>query len=83
MVKLREASNSSKRKKKLWLTFSYPRICCYFIHARLEFKEEMLRKKYEEETGSLAEERMRQEAEEHRSLMEWNHQENARMLKLR
>lgn len=43
----------------------------------------MLRKKYEEETGSLAEERARQEAEEHRTLMEWNNQENARQLKLR
>ncbi|TWW72511.1 28S ribosomal protein S26, mitochondrial [Takifugu flavidus] len=50
---------------------------------RLEFKEEMLRKKYEEETGCLAEERTRQEAEEHRSLMDWNHQENVRLLKLR
>lgn len=50
---------------------------------RLEFKEEMLRKKYEEETGSLAEERARQEAEEHRSLMAFNNEENLRMLKLR
>lgn len=50
---------------------------------RLEFKEEMLRKKYEEETGSLAEERARQEAEEHRTLMAFNDQENLRMLKLR
>ncbi|KAM6968726.1 small ribosomal subunit protein mS26 [Tautogolabrus adspersus] len=50
---------------------------------RLEFKEEVLRKKYEEETGSLAEERARQEAEEHRALMAWNDQENQRLLKLR
>lgn len=50
---------------------------------RLEFKEEVLRKKYEEETGSLAEERARQEAEEHRALMAWNNQENARLLELR
>lgn len=49
----------------------------------LEFKEEVLRKKYEEETGSLAEERARQEAEEHRALMAWNDQENQRLLKLR
>lgn len=49
----------------------------------LEFKEEVLRKKYEEETGSLAEERARQEAEEHRALMAWNNQENLRLLKLR
>lgn len=49
----------------------------------LEFKEEVLRKKYEEETGSLAEERARQEAEEHRALMAWNKQENLRLLKLR
>lgn len=50
---------------------------------RLEFKEEVLRRKYEEETGSLAEERARQEKEEHRSLMAWNDQENQRLLKLR
>ncbi|XP_070835615.1 small ribosomal subunit protein mS26 [Chaetodon trifascialis] len=50
---------------------------------RLEFKEEVLRKKYEEETGSLAEERARQEAEEHSALMAWNNQENLRLLKLR
>ncbi|KAF3700812.1 28S ribosomal protein S26, mitochondrial [Channa argus] len=50
---------------------------------RLEFKEEVLRKKYEEETGSLAEERARQEAEEHRALMAWNNEENLRMLKVR
>lgn len=43
----------------------------------------MLRKKYEEETGYLAEEKQRQETEEHRALMEWNKQENARLLKLR
>uniref|UniRef100_A0A673YD64 Small ribosomal subunit protein mS26 n=1 Tax=Salmo trutta TaxID=8032 RepID=A0A673YD64_SALTR len=50
---------------------------------RLEFKEEMLRKRYEEEVGSLAEERAKQEAEEHRSLMTWNQEENLRMLKIR
>lgn len=50
---------------------------------RLEFKEELLRKKYEEETGSLAEERARQEAEEHRALMAWNNQENLRLLQVR
>uniref|UniRef100_UPI0037E7FD1F small ribosomal subunit protein mS26 n=1 Tax=Semicossyphus pulcher TaxID=241346 RepID=UPI0037E7FD1F len=50
---------------------------------RLEFKEEVLRKKYEEETGSLAEERARQDAEEHRALMAWNDQENQGLLKLR
>ncbi|XP_023148121.1 28S ribosomal protein S26, mitochondrial [Amphiprion ocellaris] len=50
---------------------------------RLEFKEEVLRKRYEEETGSRAEERARQEAEEHQALMAWNDQENLRLLKLR
>ncbi|XP_068194597.1 small ribosomal subunit protein mS26 [Antennarius striatus] len=50
---------------------------------RLEFKEEMLREKYDEETGSLAEEKMRQEAKEHRVLMAWNEEENRRLLKLR
>lgn len=47
---------------------------------RMQFKEEVLRKKYEEETGSQAEERARQEAEEHRALMAWNHQENLQQL---
>uniref|UniRef100_A0AAQ4R397 Small ribosomal subunit protein mS26 n=1 Tax=Gasterosteus aculeatus aculeatus TaxID=481459 RepID=A0AAQ4R397_GASAC len=42
---------------------------------RLEFKEEVLRKKYEEETGSMA--------EEHRALMVFNDQENLRMLQQR
>lgn len=50
---------------------------------RMEFKEEMLRKRYEEETGSLAEERAKQEAEEHRSLMAWNDAENLRLRKIR
>ncbi|KAL6106008.1 mrps26 [Pungitius sinensis] len=50
---------------------------------RLEFKEEVLRKKYEEETGSMAEERSRQEAEEHRALMAFNDQENLRLLQRR
>ncbi|KAM4723789.1 small ribosomal subunit protein mS26 [Anableps anableps] len=50
---------------------------------RLEFKEEVLRKKYEEEMGSQAEERARQEEEEHRALMDWNNQENLRILKAR
>ncbi|XP_017576930.1 28S ribosomal protein S26, mitochondrial [Pygocentrus nattereri] len=50
---------------------------------RMEFKEEMLRKRYEEETGSLAEERAKQEAEEHRSLMAWNEAENLRLRKIR
>lgn len=43
----------------------------------------MLRKRYEEETGSLAEERAKQEAEEHRSLMAWNDAENLRLRKIR
>ncbi|XP_062851168.1 28S ribosomal protein S26, mitochondrial [Trichomycterus rosablanca] len=50
---------------------------------RLQFKEEMLRKRYEEETGSLAEERAKLEAEEHRSLMAWNDTENLRLCKIR
>lgn len=55
----------------------------FFMCVSLEFKEEVLRKKYEEETGSQAEERARQEAEEHRALMGWNNEENLRMLKAR
>ncbi|KAI4891243.1 hypothetical protein NFI96_034648 [Prochilodus magdalenae] len=50
---------------------------------RMQFKEEMLRKRYEEETGSLAEERAKQEADEHRSLMAWNDAENLRLRKIR
>ncbi|XP_076155991.1 small ribosomal subunit protein mS26 [Alosa pseudoharengus] len=50
---------------------------------RMQFKEEMLRRRYDEETGSLAEERAKQEAEEHRALMEWNNQENERLRKIR
>ncbi|XP_053191364.1 28S ribosomal protein S26, mitochondrial [Scomber japonicus] len=50
---------------------------------RMEFKEEVLRRKYEEETGSMAEEKAQQEAEEHRALMAWNKEENLRLLALR
>ncbi|XP_029943064.1 small ribosomal subunit protein mS26 [Salarias fasciatus] len=50
---------------------------------RMQFKEEVLRRKYEEETGSQAEERARQEAEEHRALMAWNREENRRQLSSR
>uniref|UniRef100_A0A3Q3IIM4 Small ribosomal subunit protein mS26 n=1 Tax=Monopterus albus TaxID=43700 RepID=A0A3Q3IIM4_MONAL len=50
---------------------------------RLEFKEEMLRKRYDEEIGSMAKQRAKQEAEEHHALMTWNKQENLRMLKVR
>ncbi|XP_016123943.1 28S ribosomal protein S26, mitochondrial-like [Sinocyclocheilus grahami] len=50
---------------------------------RLEFKEQMLRKKYEEEVGSVAEERTKREAEEHRSLMALNDAENLRMREIR
>lgn len=50
---------------------------------RMEFKEEVLRRKYEEETGSMAEEKAQQEAEEHRALMAWNKEENLRLLTLR
>ncbi|XP_017296320.1 28S ribosomal protein S26, mitochondrial [Kryptolebias marmoratus] len=50
---------------------------------RLEFKEELLRRKYEEETGSQAEEKAKQESEEHCGLMAWNNQENLHLLKAR
>lgn len=50
---------------------------------RLDFTEEVLRKKYEAETGSLAAERARKEEEEHHALMAWNREENQRMLQLR
>lgn len=50
---------------------------------RLDFKEEVMRKKYEAETGSLAEERARKESEEHLALMAWNRAENQRLLQIR
>ncbi|XDV50056.1 hypothetical protein PO909_019182, partial [Leuciscus waleckii] len=50
---------------------------------RLEFKEQVLRKKYEDEVGSAAEERTKREAEEHRSLMAWNDAENLRLRQIR
>ncbi|XP_013873479.1 small ribosomal subunit protein mS26 [Austrofundulus limnaeus] len=50
---------------------------------RLDFKEEMLRKKFELEVGSKAEEKARQEAEEHAVLMAWNNEENRRLLQAR
>ncbi|XP_029315864.1 small ribosomal subunit protein mS26 [Cottoperca gobio] len=50
---------------------------------RMEFKEEVLRKKYEDDRGSKAEERARQDAAEHRVLMAFNDQENQRLLALR
>lgn len=58
-------------------------VCVCVCVCRLQFKEEMLKKRYEEETGSLAEERAKQEADEHRSLMAWNDAENLRLRKIR
>lgn len=69
-----------------WLTLNNPSSWndwLFLLCFSLEFKEEMLRKKYEEETGSMAEERAKQEAEEHGALMAWNNEENQRLLKLR
>ncbi|XP_069488622.1 small ribosomal subunit protein mS26 [Ambystoma mexicanum] len=50
---------------------------------RADFKEEVLRKQYEEKVGSLAAERMKHETEEHQMLMAWNDAENARLRKKR
>ncbi|XP_051899787.1 28S ribosomal protein S26, mitochondrial [Pristis pectinata] len=50
---------------------------------RAEFKEALLRKRYEEEVGSVAEQRAKLEAEEHQNLMEFNARENERLQKLR
>ncbi|XP_075034335.1 small ribosomal subunit protein mS26 [Mixophyes fleayi] len=50
---------------------------------RAEFKEEMLRSRYEEQVGSFAEKRFQQEREEHLALMAWNQEENNRALRLR
>ena len=55
----------------------------FLPYVSMEFKEEVLRRKYEEETGSMAEEKAQQEAEEHRALMAWNKEENLRLLALR
>ncbi|XP_029108214.1 small ribosomal subunit protein mS26 [Scleropages formosus] len=50
---------------------------------RAEFKQEIVRRRYENEVGSRAEERAKREAEEHRALMEWNDRENLRLRQLR
>ncbi|KAL4641680.1 28S ribosomal protein S26, mitochondrial [Arapaima gigas] len=50
---------------------------------RAEFREEVMRRRYEEQVGSRAEERAKREAEEHRALMEWNDRENLRLRQLR
>ncbi|XP_056327287.1 28S ribosomal protein S26, mitochondrial [Danio aesculapii] len=50
---------------------------------RLEFRENMLRKRYEEKVGSVAEERAKRDAEEHKSLMAWNDAENHRLQVIR
>ncbi|XP_036407458.1 28S ribosomal protein S26, mitochondrial [Megalops cyprinoides] len=50
---------------------------------RFLFKEELLRRRYEQEVGSLAEERAKQEAEEHHALMAWNTAENQRLRRQR
>lgn len=55
----------------------------FSVFVSFEFKEEVRRKKRDEETGSKAAEMASQEAEEHRSLMAWNNEENLRMLKAR
>lgn len=49
----------------------------------MEFKEQIMRRRYEEEVGSRAEERAKHEAEEHRALMAWNDAENLRLRQLR
>ncbi|XP_051780489.1 28S ribosomal protein S26, mitochondrial-like [Erpetoichthys calabaricus] len=43
----------------------------------------MLRQRYEDEVGYLAEEKARHEAEEHRMLKAWNDAENERLRKIR
>ncbi|TRY69610.1 hypothetical protein DNTS_032731 [Danionella cerebrum] len=43
---------------------------------RFMFTEKRKKRKYEEEKGTLAEERVRKEKEEHRALMAWNDAEN-------
>ncbi|XP_067836422.1 28S ribosomal protein S26, mitochondrial [Heptranchias perlo] len=50
---------------------------------RGEFKEDMLRKRYEEEVGSLAAVRAKIEADKHQRLMDFNNRENERLQKLR
>ncbi|OCT57315.1 hypothetical protein XELAEV_18003694mg [Xenopus laevis] len=50
---------------------------------RAECKEGVLRSQYEEQVGSLAEQRHRLESEEHRTLMIWNDEENRMALRRR
>ncbi|XP_040275440.1 28S ribosomal protein S26, mitochondrial isoform X2 [Bufo bufo] len=50
---------------------------------RADFKEEMLRSRFEQQVGSFAEHRLHQEAMEHAALMAWNKEENNKALRRR
>ncbi|XP_034015668.1 28S ribosomal protein S26, mitochondrial [Thalassophryne amazonica] len=53
------------------------------VALRHEFRQEIRQKLYEAKKGSIAAELAKQEVMEHRELMEWNQQENLRLLELR
>lgn len=50
---------------------------------RADFKEEMLRSRFEQQVGSFAEQRLHLEAVEHAALMAWNMEENNKALRRR
>lgn len=50
---------------------------------RADFKEEMLRTRFEQQVGSFAEQRLHLEAVEHAALMAWNMEENHKALRRR
>ncbi|KAG8535706.1 hypothetical protein GDO81_027922 [Engystomops pustulosus] len=50
---------------------------------RADFKEEMLRSRFEQQVGSFAEQRLHLEAVEHAALMAWNKEENMKALRRR
>ncbi|KAM3909913.1 small ribosomal subunit protein mS26 [Leptodactylus fuscus] len=50
---------------------------------RADFKEEMLRSRFEQQVGSFAEQRLHLEAMEHAALMAWNKEENNKALRRR
>ncbi|XP_075704690.1 small ribosomal subunit protein mS26 [Rhinoderma darwinii] len=50
---------------------------------RADFKEEMLRSRFEQQVGSFAEQRLHLEAVDHAALMSWNKEENDKALRRR
>lgn len=58
-------------------------MCVLLFLFRADFKEEMLRSRFEQQVGSFAEQRLHLEAVEHAALMAWNMEENNKALRRR